>query len=593
MQLCPRKSRSKRVCQRFALLLPQKESPAPPHQPASLWHIDRAEGIVGGQESREQPQQKGKSTVEQTRDNRTKIAKSAGAVGIAVMCSRILGLIREQVFAALFGAGNDCDAFVAAFRIPNLLRDLFGEGALSAAFVTVFSDYDSNRSREETWQLAANVLTFFLIFLSLLVLVAIFCAGPIVSLLASDYAKVPGKIELTEQLTRIMLPFLVFISLSAVVMGMLNTRGKFFIPALASSFFNLGSIIGGTSLALLLPRFGQPAIVGMAIGTLIGGLMQLLVQLPTLRRTGFSWRPRLNLRDSGLHRILKLMIPATIGLSATQINIFINTNFAASCAAGSVSWLNYAFRLVQLPIGIFGVALSIAMLPVLAKQAAKKKIDEVKETLVSSLTMVFALTIPATAGLILLAEPIIRLIFERGAFTAADTTATATALIFYAVGLFAYSTNKVLVPVFYALNKTRWPVIASFLAIALNISIVSLTIERWHHLAIALSTSCVMIINCTFLLTVLYRALGGFPLAAATSGLGKILVAATGLTVVLKLLLPLFSPMLTGSIISQALAVLLLIAAGGGSYGLLLSMLRLPELELLTTKVRERFSGRR
>ncbi|MCF6187318.1 MAG: murein biosynthesis integral membrane protein MurJ, partial [Desulfobulbaceae bacterium] len=264
------------------------------------------------------------------------------------MCSRVLGLVREQIFAGMFGAGYAYDAFVVAFRIPNLLRDLFGEGALSAAFVTVFSDYETNRGAEETWRLASTVITFFAILLSLLTLVGIYFAQPIVSLLAPDFSMVAGKTELTTLLTRIMFPFLIFVALAAVVMGMLNTKGRFFIPAVSSAFFNLGSIVGGVSLALLFPRFGWPAIAGMAWGTLIGGLMQLLIQLPILFKVGFTFTPRLNLKDPGLKRILFLMLPATIGLSATQINIFVNTNFAASCAEGSVSWLNYAFRMVQL-----------------------------------------------------------------------------------------------------------------------------------------------------------------------------------------------------------------------------------------------------
>lgn len=419
----------------------------------------------------------GRHTLKRSSSDSSGIARSASTVGIAVMCSRILGLIREQVFAGMFGAGYAYDSFVVAFRIPNLLRDLFGEGALSAAFVTVFSDYDANRSKEESWQLASNVLVFFGILLSFITLAAVYLAGPIVSLLVDpDYMEIPGKFDLTRKLTIIMLPFLVFISLSAVVMGILNSKGKFFIPAMASSFFNLGSIVGGVSLSFLLPHYGQPAIAGMAVGTLIGGMMQLGIQLPTLKKTGFIFKPKLKLNDPGLLRILRLMIPATIGLSATQINIFVNTHFATSCQEGSVSWLNYAFRLVQLPIGVFGVAFSIAVLPVLARQAAQKDIDSMKQTLVSSMIMVFSLTIPATAGLIILAEPIIKMIFERGAFTGADTIATAQALSLYAIGLFAYSTNKILVPAFYALDNTRTPVIASFLAVIINICIISLTI---------------------------------------------------------------------------------------------------------------------
>ncbi|MCP3888805.1 MAG: murein biosynthesis integral membrane protein MurJ [Desulfobulbaceae bacterium] len=525
-------------------------------------------------------------------DSKKVIAKSAAAVGIAVMCSRVLGLVREQVFAGLFGAGTAYDSFVVAFRIPNLLRDLFGEGALSAAFVTVFSAYDTNRTKEETWKLASNVLTFILILLSILTLIGMFFAESLVQLLAPDFGLVAGKVALTEKLTIIMLPFLVFISLSAVVMGMLNTKGKFFIPALASSFFNLGSLIGGTSLAFILPKYGQPAIVGMAIGTLIGGVLQLGMQIPTLLKTGFRYSPTLNLKDPGLRRVLTLMIPATVGLSATQINIFINTNFASSCAEGSVSWLNYAFRLVQLPIGIFGVALSIAMLPVLAKQAAKKEINLMKETMVSSLTMVFALTLPATAGLIILSEPIIRLIFEHGAFTASSTSATAQALALYAIGLFAYSANKILVPAFYALGKTRYPVIASFLAIGLNIAIVSYTIEHFQHRAIAFSTSCTMLVNFIFLMTVLYINMGGYSISYLAKGLLKIIISTGALIATLLVTLSFFRHWTEGTIPQQLCALALLILSAVFVYVTILHYFKLSELNVLTDKIKGRFARR-
>lgn len=508
------------------------------------------------------------------------------------MCSRVLGLVREQVFAGLFGAGYTYDAFVVAFRIPNLLRDLFGEGALSAAFVTVFSAYDTNRSQEDTWRLASNVLNFILILLSIITLLGIVFADSLVSLLAPDFSLIAGKAALTTWLTRIMLPFLVVISLSAVVMGVLNTKSRFFVPAIASSFFNLGSLIGGTSLAFILPHFGQPAIVGMAIGTLIGGMLQLGIQLPALFTTGFKYRPVLDLSDPGLHRILKLMIPATIGLSATQINIFINTNFASSCAQGSVSWLYYAFRLVQLPIGVFGVALSIATLPLLARQAAQKDIGEMKKTMVSSLTMVFALTLPATAGLIVLAEPIIRLIFEHGAFTAADTLATAQTLALYSIGLFAYSANKVLVPAFYALDKTRFPVIASFMAIIFNIIIIQLTIDRFQHLAIAFSTSCTMLINFVFLMTVLHKNLHGFSLAYLGKSLAKILGATGALTALLWFLLPLCTAWLHGSVLSQGIALGGLIVTAGLLYCAVLQLFQLSEMNILINILRRRFFRR-
>jgi putative peptidoglycan lipid II flippase len=507
------------------------------------------------------------------------------------MCSRILGLVREQVFAGMFGAGYAYDAFVVAFRIPNLLRDLFGEGALSAAFVTVFSSYDAKRGEKATWQLAGTVLTFFAVFLSLLTLAGIYLTPYIVNLLAPDFQLIPCKTELTVRLTRIMFPFLIFIALAAVVMGILNTRGRFFVPAMASSFFNLGSIVGGVSLALLFPRIGQPAIAGMAWGTLIGGLMQLLIQLPTLRKVGFVFRPRFSLRDPGLQRILLLMLPATIGLSATQINIFVNTSFAASCAEGSVSWLNYAFRLVQLPIGIFGVAFSIAVMPLLGRQAAEKDAHGLQQTFNSSLIMVLSLTIPATAGLVLLAEPIIRLIFEHGAFSAFDTGRTAEALAFYAFGLFAYSAVKVMVPVFYALGDTRYPVIGSFIAVGANIIIILLTIDHFQHKAIALSTSCSMTLNFLFLGVILYRRLQEFSLRPLLAGSGKILAAATIMATAVWGLKMLLSSLLHGGIAAQLAGVLGIIVAGGLIYYLVLLSLKLPELTIITEKILQRLRG--
>ncbi|PID74275.1 MAG: murein biosynthesis integral membrane protein MurJ [Desulfobacterales bacterium] len=326
----------------------------------------------------------------------------------------------------------------------------------------------------------------------------------------------------------------------------------------------------------------------MAFGTLIGGFCQLAIQLPSLYRIGFRYRPQLNIKDSGLIQILKLMLPATIGLSATQLNIFINTNFAASCAEGSVSWINYAFRLVQLPIGIFGVALSIAVLPLMAKQAANKEIDTMKETLVSSLTMVFALTLPATAGLILLAKPIIHLLFEHGVFTAADTIATANTLVFYAIGLFAYSANKVLVPAFYALEKTRYPVIASFLAVGLNLIIVFFTIDHYQHLAIAFSTSCTMIINFLFLTVVLYHKLGGFSLRYLLAGLLKTGTATGAMVSALLLLIPFCQQWLDGTILRQIAGLFILISGAGLLYLLLLTALKLPELHVVTSNIYSR-----
>jgi putative peptidoglycan lipid II flippase len=519
-------------------------------------------------------------------EDTSKIASSASKVSFAVMCSRVLGLVREQAFAILFGAGFAFDSFVVAFRIPNLLRDLFGEGALSAAFVTVFSDYDETRGREATWKLAGNVLVFISILLSIITILGIVFADRIVlALVDADFEKIPDKVALTHLLTMIMFPFLIFISLSSVVMGILNTKGRFFIPALASSFFNIGSIVGGVSLAFLLGENGQPSIVGMAIGTLIGGILQLGGQLPSLFHTGFTFKPHLNLRDPGLLRILKLMAPAVFGLAALQINVFINTYFASSLQEGSLSWLNYAFRFFQFPVGVFGVAISIAALPLLSRQAATKDFVRLKETFTSSLTMAFSLTIPATVGLILLADPIIRLIFEHGNFSAIDTLRTAEALRFYALGLFAYASVKVMVPVFYALDDTRYPVIGSFLAVGANIAIILLTITFLQHKAMALSISGAMTVNFLFLGCILYWKLDGFSLYYLFTGLGKVFSAVLVMGLYLYFLTTKLLGWMQSGLLYELSGLFFLIISGAALYGFVIYLLKLKEFKVVIDKL--------
>jgi putative peptidoglycan lipid II flippase len=376
-------------------------------------------------------------------------------------------------------------------------------------------------------------------------------SNELVMLLAPDFAKVAGKVELTQRLTIIMFPFLLLVSLSSVLMGILNTKGYFFIPSLASSCFNMTSIIVGVGLAMLFPLWGQPAIVGMAIGTL-----------------------------------LRLIVPAIIGLSATQINIFINTNFASRCAEGSVAWLNYAFRLVQFPIGLFGVAISIATLPVVARLATKRDYKVLGDTLVSSLTLAFALTIPAAVGLWVLAEPIVGLIFEHGRFTQSDTFMTAQALRFYSIGLLAYAAVKIVVPAFYALDDTRWPVIGSFIAVALNICIILATLDKLQHRAIALSTSVTMILNFMLLATVLYRKIDGYPAGRLFMSLIKIFLASG----IMGLLVWWAQIRITGSpgIWLSTVKVFISVSLGVVSYGVLAYVLKLTEFTEIINKVIKR-----
>jgi len=526
---------------------------------------------------------------ESTPNHTEKIARAAGTVSIAVFASRLLGLVREQVFAALFGAGYAFDAFVVAYRIPNLLRDLFAEGALSSAFVTVFTEYRQLRGEERTWRLANNVLICLSLLVGGIVLTGIFWSPEIVSLMARDFILVPGKLGLTVLMTRIMFPFLLLISLAAVAMGILNTEGKFFIPSLASSFFNLGAIVFGVGLSLAAPFFGLHPIVGMAWGVLIGGLLQLLSQVPLLLRCGFRFIWALDLNDEGLRRIFKLMLPAVVGLSATQVNIFINTFYAASCPQGSLSWLNYAYRLFHLPMGLFGVALSIATLPLVSRHAAIRDFPALKAAFQSSLSLAMLVTIPAACGLVFLSDPIIALIYQHGHFTALDTGQTAVALRWYALGLFAFAAVKIMVPVFYALNDTRMPVIGSFITVGANLLIINLTLASMQHRAIALSTSCSMFVNFLFLGAMLYRKLGGLEVRTLAATLLKVAAAGLVMGLTVAWVYGAVHVRLGNGLAAQMLGLGVCIALGLGLYGLLLSVLGIPEFQDLTSRLTGRW----
>jgi putative peptidoglycan lipid II flippase len=516
------------------------------------------------------------------------IARAAGVMSVAVFASRILGLVREQVFAGMFGAGYAIDAFVVAFRIPNLLRDLFAEGALSTAFVTVFTRYEAQKGPERTWRLANNVITCTILLVGAITVIGVLASPFLVGLMAPDFGLVSGKLALTTRMTRIMFPFLLLVSLAALVMGILNARGKFFVPALASSFFNMGSIAAGVTLSLVVPYFGVPAIVGMAWGTLIGGLLQLAVQLPLLRKVGYRAEPVLDLKDEGLRQIMILMLPAVVGLSATQINVFINTFYAASCPEGSISWLNYAYRLVHLPQGLFGVALSVATLPVVSRLAAKNDMAGLKDSFESSLSLAFLLTVPAGFGLAALAEPIIAVIFQHGRFTGWDTQQTAAALMYYSIGVFAFAGVKILVPVFYALNNTRTPVVGSFLTVGANLLFINLTLEALQHRAIALSTSLSMIVNLVFLGIMLFRFVGGFRVGRLLVNLLKVSAASFAMAVLAHLGHQWLGGWLGPALPTRVLALLLAILGAGAFYALLISRLRIAEFRDLAAEVKRR-----
>src|SRR6516162_4540575 len=466
-------------------------------------------------------------------DDRRMSTRATGVVGLAVLSSRVLGLIRETIFAGLFGAGRNLDAFLMAFRLPNLLRDPFAEGALSTAFITTFAKKIAVEGDQSAWRLANKVATLTAVFMSVITLLGIVFAPQLVDLLTWGSWS-PDKTELTILLTRIMWPFMLMVSLAALVMGMLNAKHVFGPPAMASSYFNLGSIIAGVAIGYWLdPHFGA--------GTLIGGAWQLLGQFPSLWKVGYRFHPDFHWRDEGVRTVLTLMGPAVIAASAVQVNVLINSGFAASITdaaghviSGPVSWLNIAFRLMQLPLGIFGVAIGTVTLPLVSKHAALGNTVEFRATLARGMRLAFLLTVPSAIGLAMLASPIISVIYQHGRFTAEMTRQTAGALQYYAIGLVAYAALKVLTPAFYAVGKRNTPMLVSFLAIGTNLFLNWLFTFRlgWGHRGLAFSTSLVATINFLSLYALMRRHTRRLETRQTLISLGKICLAGAALALV-------------------------------------------------------------
>jgi putative peptidoglycan lipid II flippase len=461
--------------------------------------------------------------------------RAAGVVSAAVFLSRITGLIRETVMAALFGASAAYDAFLIGFRIPNLTRDLFAEGALSSAFVPVFTQHLATKGRREAAELSNLVATMLALIVGGLCVAGIVASPYLVALLAPGFAEVPGKYPLAVQLTRIMFPFLLLVALAAQAMGILNANGQFGIPALSSTFFNAGSVGSGLLLGYVVgPRLGLSLVESMAYGVVFGGAVQLLAQMPSLVRAGFGFRPAWHWSHPGLQQILRLMGPAIIGNAAVQVNVMVNTYFASGITDasgqvinGPVSWLNCAFRFMQLPLGLFGVAIASATLPAISRSAARGEMDHFRYTLSRSLALVFLLTVPSAVGLVVLGESMIGAIYEWGRFQPFDTRQTAVALAAYAIGLAGYSAVKILAPAFYALNDARTPMLVSVASILINAAAAStlVKIAGLGHAGLALSTSLVALFGATFLMTLLGRRTGGLHGSALASSMVRISAA--------------------------------------------------------------------
>ncbi len=515
----------------------------------------------------------------------SEIARGARKVSALTMMSRLLGLVREQIFALTMGAGATSDAFLAAFRIPNLMRDLFAEGALSTSFVPSYVKTLKQDGRPAAFALASRVLTTLTLFLGVVALAAMIFPGPVVGLVARGFSA--DQADLTAQLVRIMMPFLPAISLAVIAMGALNAEGRFTAPALASSMFNVVAIVGG-AIVWMVGTSPRMAVMVWAGLTLLGGVAQLAVQVPPLWRLGFRPRflPDLLLRDPGTRRIALLMAPATLGVAAVQINVVISTSFASMGAEGSISWLGYAFRLMQLPIGVFGVAIATTTLTHLARDAADGNHEALRDTLRRGLQMVLFLTVPSTVGLALLGRPIIRLIFEHGRFSSHATIETARALSGYAIGLVAYSAIKVVAPAFYALGRTRVPLLASLSAVGATLLWNILTFRQLGHVGLALGTSLSAIVNLTVLLCAFQIQVKQLLTGAFLGAVARIVLAAAAMAGAIWPLSRWLAGVVPGGFGGNAIAALVPVFVGAFVYFVAARVLKLPEATTLVRRFR-------
>lgn len=452
------------------------------------------------------------------------VTKAAGIVGLSTIVTRILGFIRDMVIASAFGAGMEADAYFVAFRIPSMLRRLVGEGALTVAFIPVFVE-ERQQSEERAWALSHTVMSLLILFLIGLSMAGVVFMPSIVRVLAPGFLEIPDKFALTTYLTRITFPYILFISLAALAMGILNSLQHFLAPALAPIMLNL-SLIG--SVYFVCPYLEQP-VIGLAIGVLLGGITQLLFQMPALKRQGFRYRLSFDYHNPAVRKIGMLLIPAFFGLAVNQISVFVNTLLASYLPEGSVSYLYFADRVMEFPLGIFGIAIATAVLPTMSLQSAKGAYDELIDTLSFALRLVLFVTIPSMVGLIVLRVPIVTLLFERGKFTADDTQATAVALLYYTLGLSAIASVRIIVPVFYSLKDTITPVKCAAASVGINLVCSILFMKPLQHGGLALATTLSAAFNLSLLILLLRKRIGKMNWRHILNATGKVCVASAAM----------------------------------------------------------------
>ena len=516
---------------------------------------------------------------EAQRDERAGVVSAVGSIGAATLASRVLGYVRDMVVARAFGAGPVTDAFFVAFRVPNLLRRLLAEGALSTAVIPVFARTLATESGEAFRAMVRAVAGATALTLCMVTLAGMLFARAIVTVMAPGWLADPPLFDLAVSLTRLMFPYLLLVGLAALATGILNAHRRFFTAAFGPAVLNVGMI---TAVLLLAHRF-QPPIVALAVGVLVGGLGQLLVQIPEVRRLGVPLRPSGAWRHPAVATIARRLAPAAFGLAAVQVTVVVNTLLASLLPAGSISFLYYADRVMEFPLGVFGIALATASLPTMSAQAARADRAGLIDTLGFSLRLSVFVAVPAAAGLVTLGAPIVALLFQRGEFGAAAAAATAQALTGYAVGLPAFSATRIAAQTFYALGDTRTPVLLGLLAVAANIVLALALMGPLAHAGLALASSLSAYVNLLALLWALRRRLGPIGGRALVRSALRTGAATVVLWLAARALAPAGD---TGAVAAAHTAAA--IAGGAIAFAAAAALLRAPELSALLGMLRRR-----
>ena len=476
--------------------------------------------------------------------------------------SRVLGLVRDSAIAAVFGATAATDAFFVAFKIPNLFRRLFAEGAFSQAFVPVLAGYRTGQSAQAVRELLDAVAGVLAGILLAVTAVGVLAAPLIIGLVAPGFVDDTARFDLSVQLLRLTFPYLFFVSLTAFLGGVLNTWERFAVPAVTPALLNVALIACTLWLA---PRLDAP-IFALAVGVLLGGLLQLGLQLAAAARAGILPRPRWQWRHPGVQRILLLMVPGIFGVSVAQLNFLVDTLIASFLQEGSISWLYFADRLMEFPVGIFGVALGTVILPSLSRRHASRDLAGFSRTLDWGLRMVVLITLPAAAGLAVLAQPILATLFHYGRMSAVDVAMSANALMAYAFGLTGFILVKVLAPGFFSQEDTRTPVKAGVAALLTNLVLNLILVWPLQHAGLALATSLAAFVNAGLLWVMLVRKGSYRPEPGWTAFLLRVGLATAGMALALALAQAPAEIWLARSIWARVFHLTLLILAGMGVY---------------------------